>query len=79
MFEHGFCDILIVPGCLFVHHLVYFWCQDMIISKKNEHVIFDKSSTFSHDFQGPPGTENRQFGGILPSQDMPFSEQRFWS
>ena len=48
-------------GCFFGRLLVTFWCPEAIHNEKGEHVTFDDSCTFSHDFQRPQGTENDTF------------------
>ena len=62
IFEDVLCDILVVVGYLFGRLLDNVWCQEAIGHEKGEHVTFDDSCTFSHDFQGPQGIENGNFG-----------------
>ena len=50
--------MLVVLGVFAGRMLVTFWCPEAIHNEKGEHVTFDDSCTFSHDFQGPQGTEN---------------------
>ena len=40
-------------------------------------MFVDDSCTFSHDFQGPQGTQNTWFGEHLGSESMPFFGHRF--
>ena len=46
-------------GSLLGRLLVQFNCQETIVKERSEHVMFDDSSTFSHDFEAPQGTKKQ--------------------
>ena len=59
--------MLVVLGFLFGRILVHCGCLETIFNEKGEHVTFDDSSTFSHDFQGPKGKDNCKVAENLTS------------
>ena len=69
-------------GCCRGSVLAVFWhflCLETIVNEKGEHVFFVDSCVFSKDFQGPQGTENRNFDQKLTSWDMRFFGRHFGS
>ena len=61
MFEDGLWYMLVVFGAQVWPLFVNCWCLETIVNEKDEHVSFVDSCTFSHDFQGPQGTEYETF------------------
>ena len=77
--ENGFWVILVVLGAQFWPLFVNILCLEKIVNEKGEHVFSVDSCTFSKDFQGPQGTENRKFGQKMTSWDMQFFGRRVGS
>ena len=72
-------DMLVVVGVPFGIYLENFLCLETIHDEKGEHVICDDGCTFSHNCQGPEGSENDIFQKTATSWDRSFYGHRFVS
>ena len=71
--------MLVVFGVPFWPYFGQLFCPEAIYNEKGEHVTFDDGCTFSHDSQGPEGSENDTFWENLTSESTSFFGQRFGS